>query len=257
MRRREFITLFGGAVAAPMLSTLAARAQQVEKIPKIGYLSDESNAPHRFNSRDTVLDALRGFGFVDGRNIVIEYRYAAGRVERLPSLAAELSAIPVDIIFSVGTLASKAAIAATRTTPIVFARVADPVGSGLVAGLARPGGNATGVTVLSGDLAEKRLELLKQTVPGQTRIAVLHEQDFPPGDVELKQLITAAGLLGVEIHAVGVHPPDAAALEKAFPEIMKGSPAALYVGTSGWFEDVYQNTLSLAFKCRLPALYVQ
>jgi putative tryptophan/tyrosine transport system substrate-binding protein len=256
MRRRGFIHLLGGVLAAPALSPLAARTQQLNA-PRIGYLSDESEAPHRFNSRDSVLGALRKIGYVDGRNIFIEYRFAKGRVDRLPALAAELAAIPVDIIFSIGTLASKAAIAATATIPIVFARVADPIGSKLVAGLARPGGNVTGVTVLTMDLAQKRLELLKQAVPGVRRIAVLHEQDFPPGDTELKQFAAAAEHLGVEIHSVGVHPPNAAAVEEALPEIMNSSPQAICVGSSGWLEDVYQATLALAFKCHLPALYVR
>ena len=246
MRRRSFIHLLGGVVAAPALSPLVARTQQL-KIPRIGYLSDESEAPHRFNSRDSVLDALHKLGY-ERTNINIEYRFAEGRVDRLPAFAAELVAIPVDIIFAIGTLASKAAIAATATIPIVFARVADPVGSKLVAGLARPGGNVTGVTVLTMDLSEKRIELLKQAVPGVQRIAVLHEQDFPPGDTELKQFAAAAEHLGVEMRSVGVHPPNPAALEAAFPEIMNWSPQALCVGSSGWFEDVYQDTLALAFK---------
>jgi putative tryptophan/tyrosine transport system substrate-binding protein len=178
-------------------------------------------------------------------------------VERLPSLAAELVALPVDIIFSVGTVASKAAVAATTTIPIVFSRVGDPVRYGLVASLPRPGGNATGAVLLTTDLAEKRLELLKQMVPGASRVAVLHEQNFAPGDIELKQLLAAASVLDLQIHSVGVAPPEAAALDAALPNIMKERPGALFVGSSGWFEDVYQHTLGVASKGRLPALYVR
>jgi putative tryptophan/tyrosine transport system substrate-binding protein len=258
MRRRDLITLLGGTLTGAALSSLVARAQQTERLPRIGYLSDESEAPtNPFNSRHSVLKALRGLGYADGKNIVIEYRYAAGKVSRLPALAAELSAMPVDVIFSVGTVASKAAVAATSTIPIVFARVGDPVGSGLVASLARPGANATGMSLLMTDLAEKRLELLKQAVPGISRIALLHEVGFLPGDLEFTLLKTAAGQLNLEMDAVGVRPPDGAAVENALAEIMKGSPQALYVGSSGWFEDVYEHTLNLAFKTRLPALYVR
>jgi putative ABC transport system substrate-binding protein len=253
MRRREFLTIVGGASAWP----LAARAQGPRTLPRIGYLSDETEGLHPFNSYSSVLDALRKRGYEDGRNIIIEYRYAAGRVERLPSLAAELAALPVDIIFCVGTVASKAAVAATATIPIVFSRIGDPVRYGLVAALARPGGNATGATILATDLAEKRLQLLKQMVPEATRVAVLHEQNFGPGDIELKQLVTAAPLLGLQIHAVGVAPPEPSALEAALPDLIKESPEALFVASSGWFEDVYQHALGVASKTRLPAMYVR
>ena len=127
MRRREFIIMLGGAVASP----LTARAQRPQAIPKIGYLSDETEGLHLFNSYGSVLDGLRRLGYEEGRNVTIEYRYAAGKVELLPSLAAELVALPVDVIFTVGTVATKAAVAATKTIPVVFARVGDPVHMGL------------------------------------------------------------------------------------------------------------------------------
>jgi ABC-type uncharacterized transport system substrate-binding protein/esterase/lipase len=147
--------------------------------------------------------------------------------------------------------------AATTTIPIVFSRVGDPVRYGLVASLPRPGGNATGAVLLTTDLAEKRLQLLKQMIPGITRVGVLHEQNFAPGDIELKQLAAAASLLGLQIQAIGVAPPEPGALESALPDLMKESPEALFVGSSGWFEDVYTHTLGLAAKSRLPALYVR
>jgi putative tryptophan/tyrosine transport system substrate-binding protein len=200
---------------------------------------------------------LRSLGYEEGRNVTIEYRYAAGRVERLPSLAAELAALPVDVIFSVGTVASKAAVAATTTIPIVFSRVGDPVRYGLVASLPRPGGNATGATLLTTDLAEKRLQLLKEMVPGTSRVAVLHEQNFAPGDIEVKQLVAVAPSLDLQVQATGVAPPQPSGLEAALPDIMKESPQALFVGSSGWFEDVYQFTLAVASKGHLPAMYVR
>jgi putative ABC transport system substrate-binding protein len=252
VERRTFLgVIAGGFLAAP----LAAEALQAGKAPRIGYLSDEMTAPHPFHSHDSVLGRLREHDYTEERNIVIEYRYAAGQPEQLPSLAAELTALPVDLIFAVGTPAARAALAATRTIPIVFSRIGDPVGLGLVAGLARPGGNATGVAVLTTDLGGKRLELLKNEVPGLTRIAVLHEQNFPPGELELKQLSAAARSLQVQLHTVGVR--TLAALEGALPEIMKESPQALFVGSSGWFEDNHRLITDLALKSRLPALYVR
>jgi putative tryptophan/tyrosine transport system substrate-binding protein len=254
MRRREFIGLAGGAAVA---WPLAARAQTSQTLPKIGYLSDETEGPHPFNSHASVLDSLRKLGYEEGRNVAIEYRYAAGRVERLPSLAAELAALPVDVILSVGTVATKAAVAATKTIPIVFSRIGDPVRYGLVASLSHPGGNATGAALLTTDLAEKRLQLLKEMVPGVTSIAVLHEQNFAPGDIEVKQLEAAAAVLNLEVHAMGAAPPEPGALDAVLPDLMKDSPGALFVGSSGWFEDVYQHTLGVASKSHLPALYVR
>jgi putative ABC transport system substrate-binding protein len=133
MRRRDFITALGGTAAWP----LVARAQGAGKLARIGYLSDEVATPNSFHSQDWILDGLRQRGYADGRNIVIEYRYAAGRADQLPSLAAELAALPVDTILAVGTPTARAAIAATRTIPIIFARIGDPVGYGLVASLSR------------------------------------------------------------------------------------------------------------------------
>jgi putative ABC transport system substrate-binding protein len=211
MRRRKFIALLGSAAAWP----IAARAQQTRRLPRIGFLSDQSERPHPFNARDYLIKRLRELGYQDQRNVVFEYRYAAGELSRLPSLASELAAVPVDVLIAIGTPASKAALAATEKIPIVFSRVANPVASGLVTSLAYPGGNATGTTVITSDLAEKRLALLKETVPGVSRIGVVHEKNFQPGDAELKQLLAAAPRLGLEISAVAVEPPLAAALDAA------------------------------------------
>jgi len=253
MDPRAFIA---GGGALLLTVSFAAEAQQAVKPPRIGYLSDEMAAPYLFHSHDSVLNGLRERGYAEGRNIVIEYRYAAGKPEQLPSLAAELATLPVDLILAVGTPAARAALGATRTIPLVFARSGDLIGLGLVAGLARPGGNATGVVaVLTTDLGGKRLELLKNAVPGLARVAVLHEQNFPPSELELKQFTAAARSLQVQLHAVGVR--SLAALEGALPDIMKEPPEALFVGSSGWFEDNHRLTTDLALKSRLPALYVR
>jgi putative ABC transport system substrate-binding protein len=252
LQRREFITLLGGATAA---WPLAAQAQQAGKLPRVGYLSDERATLHVFHSQEWILKGLRDGGYADGRNIIMEYRYAAGKVEQLASLAAELAAFPVDIILAVGTPAARAAMVATKTIPIIFCRIGDPVGLGLVGSLARPGGNATGVSVFATELAKKRVEVLKDEVPELKRFAILHEPNFPPGEAELKEVMTAAASLNVQVYRLGVN--NLAVLENSLPELMKQRPQALFVGSSGWFEDNPRQFLDFALKTRLPTLYVR
>ena len=251
MKRREFITFLGGAAAWP----IAAQAQQ-GKLPRVGYLSDEPPEPNLFHSRDYILARLDELGYRDGRNIIIEYRYADGQAEKLPSMAAELVGIPVDLIVAIGTPASRAALAATRTIPIVMARIGDPVGYGLVASLARPGGNATAVSVFTEELAQKRLEVLKDAVPGLSRVCALYQSNFPPSEGELKQFMAAAPSLKVQVQTVGIR--NRSAMEGALPEIMAGSPQALFVVSSLLFELIIPwQTVNLVLKSGLPALYVR
>jgi putative ABC transport system substrate-binding protein len=188
MDRRAFIgTLTGGLLAAP----LAGEAQQAAKNARIGYLSPNlATSPHL---REAFRQGLRDLGYVEGRNLVIEYRDAEGKVERLPALAAELVALKVDVIVTEGanTSVPLAAKQATRTLPIVFASAADPVGSGLVTSLARPGGYVSGLYSLTAELVGKRLELLTQAVPGVGQVAVL----WLPGDYgerTEKEMLTGA-----------------------------------------------------------------
>ena len=192
MKRREFITLLGGAVAWPM----AARAQQPARVPRIGIIDD---APMWHSFRQ----ALRDYGYVDGQSINYEYRYSEGVPDRLAIVVDELVRRPVDLIAAYGTPPTEAAKAATTTIPIVMVGVADPVRAGLVASLARPGGNITGNTVLSPDLGAKRLQLLREAIPTVSRVAYLTNPDNPATiDVfaELKLAAAAAGmtLIGVE-----------------------------------------------------------
>lgn len=257
MRRREFITLLGGAT---VVWPIAARAQQTGKVPRIGYLSDEPPNPDLFHSRDYILARLHQRGYDDGRNVIVDYRYADGKAELLPSLATDLVAIPVDLIVAIGTPASRAALAATRTIPIVMARIGDPVGYGLVSSLARPGGNATAVSVFTQELAQKRLEVLKDAVPGLSRIAALYQPNFPPSENELKQFTAAAPALNVQVYPVAVGGP--ASLTESSPDIvsdiMSKSPQALFVASSLLFELMYPSQIvDLAFKSGLPALYVR
>jgi hypothetical protein len=171
MRRREFITILGGAAAA---WPLAARAQQVSSVPRIGYLSPGSASPGPLNYYDEFRRELRELGYVEGQNIVIDYRFANGKFDRLPQLAAELVQLNVDVIVSVVTQASLAAKNATRTIPIVIVSVGDPVGAGLVASLARPGANVTGNSSMTIEVIGKSLALLKQAVP--TGVDMVHIQ---------------------------------------------------------------------------------
>ena len=257
MRRREFITLLGGVT---VVWPIAARAQHTGKLPRIGYLSDEPPNPNVFHSRDYISARLHQLGYDDGRNIIVDYRYADGKAELLPSLATDLVAIPVDLIVAIGTPASRAALAATKTIPIVMARIGDPVGYGLVSSLARPGGNATAVSVFTQELAQKRLEVLKDAVPGLSRIAALYEPNFPPSENELKQLMAAAPALNVQVYPVAVGRPSL--LKESSPDVVSDitskSPQALFVASSLLFELMYPSQIvDFAFKTGLPSLYVR
>ena len=196
MDRRETVLALLALGAAP----LAADAQQAAKVARIGYLSPNVAAsPHL---RDAFLQGLRDLGYVEGRNVVIEYRDAEGKLERLPALAAELVALKVDVILAEGgTLGPRVAQQPTRTIPIVFA-AGDPVGSGLVTSLARPGGNVTGLSSFGAELVGKRLELLKQAVPGVDRVAVLR-QPRALGERTAQDMLKAAD---VAARALGVQP---------------------------------------------------
>ena len=239
-------------LAAP----LAAEAQQAAKVARIGYLSPNLAAsPHL---REAFRQGLRDLGYVEGRNVVIEYRDAEGKVERLPALAAELVALKVDVIVAEGgnTLVPLAAKQATRTIPIVFAAAADPVGSGLVTSLARPGGNVTGLSSLGPELVGKRLELLTQAVPGVGRVAVL----WLPGALgerTEKDMLTgaevAARALGVRLQFVEARGP--ADFDRAFSDMTRARAGALTVLPSNMFLREHRRLVDLAAKNRLPAVY--
>jgi putative tryptophan/tyrosine transport system substrate-binding protein len=253
VRRRDFIRLL--STAAITSASSVGLSQQASKLLKLGYLSDEAPRPHLFHSQNNIVKGLHESGFDDGRNILIEYRYAAGKADQLPALANELAALPVDVILAVGTPAARAAQAATKTIPIIFCRIGDPVEYGLVTSLAHPGGNATGVTVFTVALAEKRVEVLRDAVPGLGRLAALHDPTFPPGQIELGQITAAAAALNVQVHAVGARSSDA--LDEALPDVMKDSPEALFIGSAALFEDNPQRIVDFASKTKLPALYIR
>jgi putative ABC transport system substrate-binding protein len=192
MRRRGFITLLGGAVAWPF----ATRAQQPAKLPTIGFLGPTTPAPQWIAA---FLKRLRELGWIEGRNIAIEYRWAGGRAERFAEIAAEFVRLKVDVIVTSGTPAVLAAKQATGVIPIVFVTAGDPVGTGLVASLARPGGNVTGFSLVSADLAGKRVELLREFVPGLGRLAVMANVSFPDAVLEMGEAQANAKTLGLEV----------------------------------------------------------
>jgi putative tryptophan/tyrosine transport system substrate-binding protein len=250
VNRREFITLLGGAAGWP----LAADAQQVGKVPRIGYLSPGSASPGPLAYHDEFQRGLRELGYVEGRNIVVEYRFADGKFDRLDQLAAELVRLNVDIIVSVVTQASLAAKNATSTIPIVFVSVADPVGAGLVASLARPGANVTGTSAMTSEVIGKSLALLTQTVPIVSPVAVL----WNPSNVTyqgqiLRETEMAAGKLGVELQTFGVRAPDE--FDRTFGAITSARAASLLVLPDPLFSAYTARIAGLADKSRLPAMY--
>jgi putative tryptophan/tyrosine transport system substrate-binding protein len=252
MDRRRFIEVIaGGIVAAP----LAADAQQAAKNARIGYLAPNLAAtPHL---HEAFRQGLRDLGYVEGRNVVIEYRDAEGKVERLPALAAELVALKVDVIVVGGsTVAALAAKQATRTLPIVFASAGDPVGSGLVTSLAWPGGNVTGLSNLTSELVGKRLELVTQAVPGVSRVAVLRLPGAL-GERTEKEMLKAAD---VAARALGVRPQFVEArgpadFDRAFSDMTRARAGALTLLPSNMFLREHRRLVDLAAKNRLPAVY--
>jgi hypothetical protein len=194
MRRRQFITLLGGAAAWP----LAARAQQPGKLPTIGFLGQSTrSAGSKWVA--AFVQRLRELGWSEGRTIAVEYRWGEGREERFAEVATEFVRLKVDVIVTSGTLAVMAAKQATSVIPIVFATAGDPVANHLVASLARPGGNVTGLSVQSNDLAGKRIELLREVVPDLRRLAIMGNVGNPFAALEMGEVQAAAGKVGLEV----------------------------------------------------------
>jgi putative ABC transport system substrate-binding protein len=233
----------------------AADAQPGAKIARIGYLTINLAASPP-NLTEAFRQSLRDLGYVEGRNLVIEYRDAGGKAERLPALAAELVALNVDVIVAPPTPAALAAKQATAALPIVFYGSADPVTSGLVASLARPGGNVTGLSGLSPEVVAKCLELLKQAVPAVTRVAVLWQPGGAGERTEqdvLKETDAAAQALGIRLQFVETRSP--ADIDRAFAEMTRTRTNGLVVWTSAMLINERRRLVALAAKTRLPAVY--
>jgi len=249
MRRREFIMLVGGAAAA---WPVAAGAQQPGRMPRIGVLL--AGTPASFAPRAKALrDGLQDLGYVEGRTIAIEWKWGEDRAERLPELAAELVRLNVDAIVTGGTPAAKALKAATRTIPIVMAIIGDPVAVGLVDSLSRPGGNATGFSIVAPDLSGKRLEALKDMVAGLSTVAVMSNAANPQSQIELGEMQTAARRLGLQLHPSQVSAERS--VESAFEEMRRSSVQGLIVLTDAILYSQRTRIVGLAAESRLPAVY--
>ena len=244
MTRREFITLLGGAAAA---WPLAARAQQSAKIPRIGII-DDSPIWNAFRH------GLRDLGYLEGQNIVFDYRYAGGLPDRLAWVAVELIHRPVDLIATFGTPPTLAAKQATTTIPIVMMGVGDPVGSGLVSSLARPGGNITGNTILGPEVAGKRLQLLKEVIPSLSRVVFLWNPDNASHPAQLAELRVAVEALGIKLLPVPVRSSDE--FDNAFAAMMRERPDAFLMTNDPFHQLSIGRIIDFLANNRLPGMFV-
>jgi putative ABC transport system substrate-binding protein len=249
VKRREFITLLGGAAAA---WPLRAGAQQAGKVYRIGVL-EMTSATLNVANVYALRAGLRQLGYFEGQNLVIEYRSADGRDDRFPGLARELLALKVDVIVTRGTPAAKAAKNATSTVPVVMAASGDPLGTGLVTSLSRPGGNITGLSAIVGELAPKRLELIREIVPGLARIAVLANTSNDAVRRDWARIETAARSLGVQSQLLDLRESDA--LGPTFDDASARRADALVVVIDAITQANQQRIVDLAMKHRLPAIY--
>jgi putative ABC transport system substrate-binding protein len=247
--RRAFISIVtGGLLAAP----LAAGAQPAGKGHRIGFLGN-SSATLEAHLVAPFRDGLRELGYVEGQNIVIDYRWAEGKYERLPALIAELLAPRAEVIVTAGTPASLAVKKATTSVPLVMVAVGDPVDTGLVASLARPGGNITGLTSTAEELEGKRLELLREVIPKLSHVAVLWNPENPTLLAALKEMRAAAQVLGMKLQVLEVR--TSGELEETFTAIVRARPGALNVMGDRLFTHNRQRIVDFATKQRLPGIY--
>jgi putative ABC transport system substrate-binding protein len=247
MNRRELILSIGGLISAP----IAARAQQSPKLPTIGFLGPNTSSLDS-NRVGVFVQRLRELGWIEGRNVAIEYRWAGGRIEHLGEFAAEFVRLKVDVIVTSGTPPVLATKQATSVIPIVFAAVGDPVGNGLVASLARPGGNVTGSSIQATDLAGKRVGLLREVVPELHSLVIMANSDAPPAMVEMREAQATARVLGLEVVTSEIrHPEDIA---PAF-ETLKGRAEGLYVCNDPLVTTNRTRIAALALGVRLATMF--
>jgi putative tryptophan/tyrosine transport system substrate-binding protein len=247
VNKREFVTLLGGAAAA---WPLAARAQQVDKLRTIGFLG--ASTPSAWSQWTAAfVQRLRELGWTEGRTVAIEYRWAEGRSERYTDIATEFVRLNVDVIVTVGS-AVAAAKQVTSTIPIVFAIAVDPVGSGMVASLARPGGNATGISVQSPELAGKRIEILREALPNLRRLAIIGDVSYAGSVLEISEVQAAAGKFGLDIDVLEISRP--ADIAPAF-QALKGGAQALYICPGALVNANFARINTFALGARLPAFH--
>ena len=252
MRRREFITLL---CSAAVLWPFAARAQQPDRIRRIGVLSggpatDDLDSQARWGA---LKQGLQQLGWVEGRNLQIDYRVSEGDAERSRKFASELVALNLDVIVASGTTAVQPLLPLSRTVPIVFVNVSDPVGAGIVNSLARPGGNATGFSQLEYNLTAKWLELLKQIAPSVTRAAVLRDQTITAGIGQFAVIQSVAPSLGIDVSPINVSNADE--IERAVTAFAQTENGGLIVTASGWAASHRKLIIGLAARHKLPAVY--
>jgi putative ABC transport system substrate-binding protein len=246
-------TFLAGTGAVLLAAPLAAGAQQAGKVYRIGILANVPLAdPEGARLWGAFIQGLRELGYVEGKNITIEWRFSGGKYERLPELAADLVRLKVDVIVAPATQNVAVAKQATGTIPIVMTGSGDPVGSGLVVSLARPGGNVTGLAVLSTEIVGKQLELLKEMVPKVSRVAILWNPTNPPHRRALEAAKIAAHSLGIQLDALEAQRPDD--LERAFAAMTRERAGALLVLRDGMFLLHSKRIVDLAAKSRLPAM---
>ena len=250
--RMRLIGLAVVLAASLALAPLAAEAQQAEKVHRIGFLGN-STATLEANLVGPFREGLRELGHVEGQNIVIEYRWAEGQYERFPVLIAELLDQKVEVIVTAGTPATQAVKKATTSVPLVMVAVGDPVATGIVASLGRPGGNITGLTSISEDLEGKRLELLREVLPTISRVAVLWNPDNQSLVAELREFRAAAQVLRMTVQALEVRTPGD--LEETYKAIIRARPGALLVMADRLFLHNRQRLMDFATKQRLPGVY--
>jgi putative tryptophan/tyrosine transport system substrate-binding protein len=245
VRRRAFITLLGGAAAA---WPLAARAQQPGKTPRVGYI--RAGTPRNDPFREEFVRGMRDLGYVEGRNIAYEFRHYGDDVESIPSLIGDLLRAKVDLIVVGGTAAIRAAQSATQSIPIVMGAAADPLESGLIAGLARPGGNTTGLSLLSAEMAVKRLEILKQVTTKAARIAILQQPANPAHSLFIKEVEPIAGVLGLTYRILQVRGLED--FEPSFASMRAWQADAIFVLDDATF--IASRATMAAARHRLPLI---
>jgi len=248
MKRREFVRLVAGA---SVLMPRAARAQPAG-IPVVGFLHYAS-ATKLTRLADAFRQGLREVGYIESQNVVVEYRWAEGQYDRLPALAADLVRHGVDVITAGGAVAAQAAKKATTTIPVVFTSGADPVATGLVASLSRPGGNLTGMSLLAAEMATKRLELIRDLLPRARAVAMITNPDFPASDSEMAEVEAAGRSVAIQTHKAAASSPSD--IDAAFATISQSPVDAFIVGADGFFITRREQFAALAARYSLPGIY--
>ena len=249
---KKLLRLF--LIVAVLNAGAVAQAQQAKKVPRIGFVSGAGDPSNPGPAVEAFGQGLRDRGYIEGKNILVEYRYAEGRHDRVPSLVSELVQLKVDVLVLLTLPSVRAAKEATKTIPIVMVLAVDPVATGIVDSLARPGGNITGLSTLQRELSGKRLELLKEVVPAMSRVGVLRDADAPGSAIGFKEYEEAARILKVRLQSLEVRGPEPD-LEGAFQAATKGRARGLITIRNPMLRRYTMRIAELAIKNRLPAIY--